>query len=85
NNWANITNPSDIDFSNFANISLENYIWDVGRRSKIIMIPEYIYSTHVHEVLKTEEKLGIVRNLKAEIALVFHLRLILFVLLGNMP
>ncbi|VDN41923.1 unnamed protein product [Gongylonema pulchrum] len=38
------------------------------------MMPEHIYSTHVHEVLKTEKNSGTVKYLAPEAALVFHLR-----------
>uniref|UniRef100_A0A915PJD8 Glycosyltransferase family 92 protein n=1 Tax=Setaria digitata TaxID=48799 RepID=A0A915PJD8_9BILA len=73
NHWANISRPTDIDFSGFANISLENYIWPAGLRSKVVMIPENIYSTHVHQVLQPE--IGkVVTIVPPETALVFHLR-----------
>ncbi|KAM3724472.1 Glycosyltransferase family 92 protein [Dirofilaria immitis] len=73
NHWANITKPTDIDFSSFANISLENYVWPAGFRSKVIMIPEYVYSAHVHQVLQPEPG-KIITIVPPETALVFHLR-----------
>ncbi|VDK66435.1 unnamed protein product [Onchocerca ochengi] len=73
NHWANISKPTDIDFSNFANISLENYIWPAGFRSKVVMIPEYVYSAHVHQVLQPEPG-KIIKIVPPETALVFHLR-----------
>lgn len=73
NHWANISKPTNIDFSVFTNISLENYIWPAGFRSKVVMIPEYIYSTHVHQVLQPEPG-KLVTVVPPETALVFHLR-----------
>ncbi|VBB32270.1 unnamed protein product [Acanthocheilonema viteae] len=73
NHWANVSKPTDIDFSDFANISLENYVWPAGSRSKVVMIPEHIYSAHVHQVLQPEPG-KIVTVVPPETALVFHLR-----------
>ncbi|VDO57703.1 unnamed protein product, partial [Brugia timori] len=52
---------------------MENYIWPAGFRSKVVMIPEYIYSTHVHQVLQPEPG-KLVTVVPPETALVFHLR-----------
>lgn len=43
---------------------------------QVIMVPEYIYSTHVHEILQPERIAKGVRILAPDIALVFHLRLL---------
>ncbi|VDN01163.1 unnamed protein product [Thelazia callipaeda] len=76
NHWANISNPNEIDFSNFANILLENYTWPKGSRSKIIVRPEYVYSAHVHDVLSVDRG-KLITTVSPKTARVFHLRRIM--------
>lgn len=50
-------------------------IFNIRASFQVVMIPEYVYSAHVHQVLQPEPG-KIIKIVPPETALVFHLRFI---------